>query len=331
MLTLRLRDCKTASAKAAGLCSSDTSRVADYVNRAQQRLLYSGKFKGTTQSYRICTNDGCLTWPREIETIEALSVCDSPATIRSEWYELLSGGPGMIDDTSNLANTLIDRGEGPTFDEVKGTGKKIAIYPDVPESAGKYVTIQYYDQFGQWVRTQFNGAWIDGEKIAISTTPGGYNYSSREVAPGGVVRVFKDETNGVIRMYEYAVASGAIRPLGYYQPDETVPSYRRSLIPCLTGTGSCSNQTVTVNAKLRFIPCKNDDDFLMISHPEAVRLGVSAVKYEEDRNWQDAVTAWGLAERCLVDQLYHYKGSGEVATIRTAPSNIWGGGIESVM
>lgn len=332
MRTVRLRDVGTACAKAVNLCYPDSSgRLVDYINRAQERLLYAGKWKGTYQAYRVCLSQACIAWPREIEAIEALAICDTPGTVRNEWYEFLSGGPGIINEESNIAGSLIDRGEKPVFDEVLGTGKKLAVYADKTE-INKYITLQFYNTFGQWVRSIFNGEWIDGERIAIPAA-GNYNYTANQCLAGGIVRVFKDETVGTVRLYEYTVANGNLKPLGYYQPDELVPAYRWSLIPCLHGDSSsstCSTTHVTVVGKLRFIPVAEDDDFLMISHREAIRLACKAVKKEEDELLGEAVEFWAMAEKCLSDQVEHYHGAGEKAVVQMAPRWVWGGGIEQV-
>lgn len=324
MFALRFRDIKAACAIAVNQCADD-ARTMDYVNRAQERLLYEGKFKGTTQTYRFCVpSDNCIIWPREIEAIEAVAVCSSPVTIRSEWYEFLEGGVGQISPECNLCSTMIDRGEVPSFDNVIGTDKKLAVYCDRTEGPGKYINLQFYTEAGQWATSVFDGVVVDGEQIAIPSTAGAYNYTTKTVKAGGLVRVSKDVTLGIVRLYEYNTTNGALRPLAYYQPDEEVPLYRRSLLPTLNS--GCDQTQVTVVAKLRFIPARTDESFLMISHREALRLACKAVYLEECDKWDDALINWQAAERCLQKQLEHYKGSGEVLTPRFAPSSIWGGG-----
>lgn len=322
MFLLRFKDIKAACGIAVNQCPDD-ARTLDYVNRAQERLLYEGKFKGTTQAYRFCVpSDNCIVWPREIETIEAISVC-APVLIRSEWYEFIEG-IGPISPSCNICGTMIDRGETPAFDEVVGANKLLAVFCDRLENTGKVINLQFYDQYGQWVTSTLNGTVIDGENITIPTTAGTYAYSVNVCKPGGLIRVKKDLTNGVVRLYEHDTTNGNKRPLAYYQADEEVPMYRRSLLPTLNS--GCAQTQVTVMAKLRFIPARTDESFLMISHREALRLACKAVYLEECDKWDDAVINWTAAERCLQKQLEHYKGSGEVITPRFAPSSIWGGG-----
>lgn len=330
MLHLRLSDVQDACAKAVNICPSTDARVASYINRAVERLLMEGEWKGTTQTFRLCvTAGGCITFPREIETPMAAAVCCSPIPIRSSWFEFSENGYGPIANDSNCLGALIDRGEACTFDDVVGTGKKLAVYADKNEGTGKTITIQYYDSNGQFVRTQVGGEWINGEQLSIPSTAGTYVYTSLEVYPGQIYSVAKSKTNGVIRLFEYKVSDGSLRPLAYYQPDEEVPVYRRSLVPVLAN-GDCTQQSLIVAAKLRFIPVVNPEDLLVISHREAIRLACRAVFQEENELHNEAAINWAQALRCLGMQLSHYK-KGEAVTLRVQSSSTWGGGVANVV
>lgn len=318
--TLRYSDVKATCGKALNMVATD-ERIKDYLNRATERLLMDGKWKGTVQTFRLCVDaDNCIVWPREMETIEAIAVCNSPVPIESQWYEFNEHGPGPSDC---LCGAVVDRDEVCSFDNVVGTGKKLAVFCDRNEGAGKYINLQFYTEFGQWAQSTFDGAVIDGEQIAIPSTAGTYNYTTSTVKAGGLIRVSKDITLGVVRLYEYTPSTGALRPLAYYQPDEEVPVYRRTLVPGLENT-SCEQQKVTARAKLRFIPVRVDGSFVMISHKEALRLACKAVLKEEQDVYNEAAINWGIAYRLLNAQLHHHKGDGEVPRIRVQAA--FGGG-----
>ncbi len=329
MLSLRFSDIKSACSKAVNLCPDD-ARVLDYVNRAAERLLMDGRWKGTVQTFRFCLNaNGCIVWPREIETVEAVSICQHQTPVRSGWFEFQENGFGQIASDSNCLNALLDRGEACTFDDVIGTNKKLAIYADKTEAAGGTVTIQFWDQHGQFVRTQpglpTNTSWIDGERLSIPTTAGTYVYTTNLARAGAIHSVAKTVTNGVIRLFEYDTTTAALRPLAVYQPDEEVPVYRRSLLPALNVVGDCEQQQVIVRAKLRFVPVRNDEDLLVISHREALRLACRAIFEEENSLFAESTANWGLALRCLQQQLSHHKGA-EVLTMRVQSPRTFGGG-----
>ncbi len=313
---------KTRLAKVLNLAVSD-ARVLDYCNDAQERLLYSGKWVDSVVRYNVCVNEACLTWPRDIETIEAASTCCGPLFIRNGWYEFLQGGPGIAtEDSCCLAKQLIDRENRVAFDDVVGTGKKIAVYCDANEAAGAQILLRYYDSNGQKVYSTVLGATEEGEYITLPAG-GGYAYSTYEVMPYGLYAVIKPTTNRVVRLYEYTVAGGALKPLAYYEPDETVPVYRASLVPALNRGGcggasdsECSSDTVTIRGKIRFIPAYNDNSILCIPYASAIRLGAQALKKEEDNLLQEAELYWGKAYQILNQQLHHYQGDGAISPIQ---------------
>lgn len=310
---------KSSAAKVLNMNSSDP-RVLDVVNRACERLLYdAGKSVDTVFRFVTCVRDGCLTWPRDVETIEAWEKCGCVGTVRNHFYEFLGYGPGGMSATSGYGGQLVDRGNAVAFDDVLGTGKKLAIYADGTEAAGAFVLVRYYDGNANKVYTTVSGTVIEGERILIPAA-GGYTLSASECMAGGLYEIIKPVTKKPIRLYEYDVALATYRALGYYEPDETLPTYRRSLIPCLAGGsgGGCETKRVTVMAKRRFIPATGDDSVLIISHADAVRLACQAIKKEEDVGVAEAEPLWQMAIRCLDRQLRHWQGDGVAAPINFA-------------
>lgn len=324
---LRFIDVRTACAKVLGFPPND-SRTIDYVNRASERLVEAMKSKGTTQRYRVCVNNSCLVLPRQIETVEAFAICKTPGVVRGAWWEFLSGGPGVQESDDCFSNQLIMGDEVSSFDNVTGTGKKLAIYNDVIESGATTVNLQFWNNSAQWVRSLSGTNYIDGETLTISAVAGTYIYTSAECMPGGFVAAIKSRTNGVIRLYEYTVADGALKPLAVWEPDEEVPRYRSLQIPGMTrlaADGStCTQQTVIIRGKVRFMPVFNDSDFLQIQSREAIRLGCQAVAKEEKDLLGEAASYWQMAFRVLDAQLAHYNGSGAQQPIQVINAGVPG-------
>jgi len=325
-MRLRFSDVKAQCAKVLNVKQSD-SRVLTVVNEACERLLYEMKSVGTVTRYNVCVASKCLTWPREVETIEAAAFCKFPVVLRNGWYEFLGDGPGIAGDCGPCL-TLIDRGNAIAFDDVTGTGKKLAIYADGTEDPGQYVLLRYYDYLGNKTYTQFGGETIEGEMVPIPAA-GGYSYTQfLEVLPYGLYEVIKPVTKRVIRLYEYTVNGGALKPLAYYEPDEELPVYRRSYIPCLENSGDdCGTMSVTIAAKLRFIPATGDNSILSIANRGAIRLGVQAVKKEEDNLLGEAAMYWQQAIRAMDKQLEHWQGDGVVAPIKVDSAQCYDGAV----
>jgi hypothetical protein len=330
MANLTLSQARSRIAAAAGICTDD-SRIVELANRAVRRLLQKGKYAGTTVRYRVCVTDDCITWPRQIQTIEACSVNDGPIKIRNEWYEFLESGPGIQTETSGLK--LVDRGDGHcAFDEITAgsTDRKIKVYADVAEGSGKYIILQGYDQNGNWIRTQVSGTWIDGERVTIPQTSSVTSLSSKYYTK--LVRVIKDATNGPVRLYEYDTTNSVnVRALAYYEPDETVPSYRRSYLPSLSDQrDEGESSTVEVVAKLRFVPVAVDNDFLLIGNLDAIEEMVRSLRHEEANNFEDARRSESLATKLLDEELSTVQGDGPVVQMRVQGDGTFGAhGIET--
>jgi hypothetical protein len=330
-------DIKDDIAEILSTCNTDT-RVLAYLNEAQERLINRGKFLGTVQRYKICVNDNCLTWPRQIETIESFSVCRLPGQIRNEWYEFNEGGYGQIQDDDCLPGVnLIDRGEVCAFDDITSgqTDRKIKVYSDLVES-NCYVILQGYDENGNWIRTVDGGSYIDGEKVVPSQA--GVSSTKKFIALTGVQ---KTVTNGNLRLYEIKSGDGStVKSLAIYEPDETRPLYRRSIVPGLTNMGACCDTTdstcakkyINVIAKLRHIPVAADGDWLLLRSRAALRLGVMAILKEKKDLLQEAEIYWGKAITELQREVEVHYGDGVIPTIRLQQMETFGcGAVEAII
>lgn len=343
-MKLNVAAVKSVVAMDLNLCSTDTTRICDYLNRAQERLLYEGKWVGTYARYKVCTHRRCITWPRQLETIEGLKICGAPMTLRNVWYDFLGygcyGDVGRYRYGGNLPlgdDAIHDLGNVVLHRDLEGEDKVVRVYADVTESASAVINLQGYDENGNWVRTQVSGAWIDGENVAISTTP--TNSVTVWRAPGPLA-VRKPVTNGVVRLYSYDTGTTDQVDLAVYEPDETIPQYRRSRLPCLPNSccgdddaedDECSNVPVEVIGKLRQIPVSADEDWLIIQHVEALRLACKAIKKEENNLQAEAIPLWAQAKQLLQKQLGHYLGDGAVPAMRMVGADCWGGGIRTLM
>ena len=335
-MKVTLGTAKTRIAKHLNLCSTD-ARTVEYVNEAQRRLIESGKWKGTYGKFTICATDGCIAWPRQIETIETVAVCENPGVVRHGWVEFVESGYGRLDKKDNVGYQLLDRGESPTHKDMSGAGKKVRVYAFLDADAGKTITIQGYDSNNSWVRTLKSGSgataiYQDGEVVTLVN-----GYVDTTTVFNSVSGVLKDTTQGNVQLYELKDSTPTLVDIATYEPDETLPSYRRSLIPSLGGAAGCEDGTdtkvpVTVIAKLRFIDAVNDTDVLMVSDLYAIKNMAVAIKLEENRDFGAATEYRNLAVESLQNQLANHMGDGVVPVLQMTNLNTHGGGgIESVI
>lgn len=334
MALLTLAAARPTIAKALGVCSAD-ARIPGYVNEAADRLLQVDLWRGCYLRYRVCVNQNCLVWPRQLETIEAYAICESPGVVRNQWFDFLGSGFGLSSGNSGWAYNLMDRGEVSTYDEFNGTASKVRVYGTVSADNGQLITLQGYSATdGQWIRTFVSGEWIDGEQVVISTTP---TLSVNQFMKPGPVRVIKPVTQGNVLLYEYDTVTGLpMKQIAQYEPDETLPLYRKSLLPgldqlgncntCHTTADSCQSKYVTVMAKMRFVPVGRETDFCVIGNVNALKLEVMAVLKEERNLMPEAALYHTKAVGLLREELKAYNGSGVVAPIRVSSPDTFGAG-----
>ena len=317
-MKLTLGDIKGNISKILSMASTD-SRVVNYINEAQERLMYKGKWPGTYARYRVTTDDGMVTWPRQLETIETVAVDDVPGTVRNRWFEFLESGPGVLDSKDCIGLQLIDQDTAASFSDISGTGKKIRIYTDslsASEDSGTKVLLQGYDDDGKWIRTQDGSNYVDGEYVTMTTS---YVETSNNFS--SLSGVQKPDTKGNVTVKEYNVSAETVRTIAEYEPLENLPVYRRSMVPGVT-----KSTTLTIVGKLRFIPAENDIDYLYICYESAIKEMVMSIRKAENNLPQEAAIYEKRAVTLLQDQLMHHMGDGAVAVPRIHNINTFGGG-----
>lgn len=332
MNRLRLSDVRDPVGTVMNVCATISGvtnpAIRSYANRAHRYLVNKGKFVGTVQRYRFCTTANCITLPRQVETVEAWQLCNMPGTVRNQWYEYNGQGPGLLKETSNWYNTLVDRGTAVAFDDIVGTTKKIQVVPALNEAVGARILLLGYDENGNWIRTQESGVWIDGEYVSCEVTTLSTNFFST------LTGVIKPTTNGPIRLYEYDTSTSTItKQLAYYENDEQVPIYRRYMVPGLSETNGCGDSSgcasnkVTMIVKLRHIDVTSDNDFFLLGNVEAIVLMVQAIQKKERNLFAEAKAYEADAVQALQDELSSYEGDGALPALKTEDRETWGAGV----
>lgn len=323
-MKLTLGDVRAGIAKVLSLPEDDI-RVIRFINEAQQRLAYKGKWQGTLAKYVVTQSAGLITWPRQLETIEAAAIDSNPAVVRNRWYEFVESGPGLVDASGADASTLIDRGEAVTFSDIETTGnpKKLKFYSTAGvDDGGLELLIQGYDWDGNWVRNKVSNTWMDGEVLTLPAAGGsGYVLSTSNYS--AITGIQKTVTGGNIKLEELDTVTSVVREIGEYEPTEVRPVYRRSMIP---GLSDSQAKTVTVIGKMRFIPAVVDSDWLYISYEAALKLMVQAIDKEEKNLLEESFAYEAKALSLMQDQLSHHLGDGAVAVPRVQGGEVFAGG-----
>ena len=151
-----------------GMCATDPQLLAR-TNEAQERLLNKGLYAGTYGRYSVCVYGGCITLPREFESILGYNYSGVPAQVYNQWYEFMANGPGIA--PAGDWKRLIDRGYVPCFRSIEAQ-KYIRVYTDLIEDSTSTILIRGSDTYNNRIQTIENGAYIDGERLNLSAGSG---------------------------------------------------------------------------------------------------------------------------------------------------------------
>lgn len=327
-------------ARALGICPSD-DRVVDLLNESQERLLNREDDPvGALVTYQFCSSSYCLVLPRQVRTVVASETCGTPGTIRPIWYRFHANGPGQLCPTTGCGLQVIDRGIAVAFSEVAGANKYVRLYAQNAVDAGKKVILKYYR--GDTKSKQYspiNGVVQEGEQITLVAPPA-YAMSSTYVMPGGLYGVIKEVTQYPINLYEYD-GSGNTQMLAWYEPSETVPTYRKIFVPGLSNAGACANTceadcdlgegeesceqaTVTTLVKLQHVPVVVDNDPLVLGNIAAFKLMAMAIQREGQERFAESTLLEAKAVRELRGELAAYHGPGMAIGLQVQDQGTFG-------
>ena len=269
----------------AGKCS-DTAQFADLVNRACSKLIKRGAWFGTEVIGRFCVYGCRVVWPRYVSTFLGARFCNAgEIEVKNNWYNILSWptcqGTNWGYGGGNI--TFSDGGLVPTFNEITGnTGKFLRYHVVKNTDYNKNITF-FGKQFGgQPLQEKVDGAWIPGLTLT-SAKP----IAQTTTLVTKVNQVVREPTEGMTYVYQYDPVTTDLIMLAQYEPNETNPQYRSSIIngiraiPGNTDANGRCVREIEALVKLEFIPAVHDRDFLIIDDFEALALAIQSIKFAE--------------------------------------------------
>jgi hypothetical protein len=246
--------------------------------------------------------------------------CDLSIGVRNQSFEFLENATG---DLSRWGTTRLlgDRSEVVSFLDIIPNSKKLKIHTQRVEDTSKKIILLGYDDDDLWIRTQVDGQWVDGEYIDLSTAP--QTTTSFFSKLTGVI-FLGGERDGSVYLYEVDTLDGnSERWLSTYEYDEATPVYRRSII---TGLPKEHCECITVLAKTRFQPVKNDTDYVQISNVAALKAALLYIYKRDAGKIDEAEGYYKAAISYLNNELKQYNGSGAKRMIRFNDASTWAAG-----
>lgn len=323
-----LADAKGSSLPEAVNLNACDPRFVKLLNDAQYRLSECGKWWGTYARMNVCAPKACLTWPREVKTVEGFNLCGVSIPIRNGWFEfqtyIRAPQTGCNDYGYCQTPQLLERGLPPACqyrDFV--VDSKVRLYPAASD-VGKRVLLQGKDTNGVQIRTvdSVSGKVVYGEYVTLAEP---FVESTNTFKLPHLTGVQKPVT-------DYNVTATAVDPdlgteteIAVWQPSETNPSYRRTFLVsrpkcgtnlswqckdhgdgCRPADALCTDLSVEILYRQEFIPALVDSDWLIISKLPALEREMVAILQERRNEDQQAEVNHKRAIRFLREELEAY-------------------------
>jgi len=248
-----------------------------------------------------CNNDGsidrtkccgrrCVSLPREVGNILAVNIGGQPTLGFGQTFSFHLNGPGDCKQTCEWS--WYDQGGFHyTYRDLLVPSKLVA-YTQTKDDNGKQLIVYGYDSNGMLLRRNVNGVWLDGYQV-----PTIFGYAIPDAnAPliARITRINKDPTIGSIRLSTIDDSGTTGTLLGVYEPDETVPQFRRIKL-----NRACNWVRIAFRRKLPTF--SSMFDHIPMSSRLSFLLAMTARKRYSEYQWAEAHAAEADAVRLEVE------------------------------
>lgn len=238
-----LADARTFLSRYAGQGNS----FVDRLNFVIARLLPEGNWRETKVPARFAVyidneDNRIITLPRELETILAGAYqapspdvngpnwwwCGTPIPIRNGWYEFSSSGPGNFEGSDPCRGIIQLNGRYTTFCDWK-EAMRLRIRLEQTEINGRMIIRGTLD--GKKIWSTYDGAWNEGILMTFTNAP----VTTTQTFDLPPYEIIKTVTRGRVQFYMVDDDDNETL-VGYYDPNETNPSYLRYKVPVCEAT-----------------------------------------------------------------------------------------------
>lgn len=238
----------------------------------------------------LCVDGQCVTLPREIETILGVNIGGHPALGHDEVFSFHLNGPG--DFTTTCDYSWFNTGTFPTYRDLRCPSKVIAFL-DSEEDSGKLIRVFGFDDQNRPLRTQVGDTWEDGYRV-----PTIFGYALPDSSAPTISRItsiVKDRTVGNIRLSSFDNSTFTGTLLGVFEPDETLPSYRRIRV-----NRACS--WLRMMYRKRSAKIYSVKDRILLHSRPALILAMQAIKKYREFDLGTALQLEAQATRLLTER-----------------------------
>lgn len=165
----------------------------------------------------------CLTMPAEVQTVIAVNIGGRPALGYGQLFNHHQNGPG--DCRCSCDWSWQDMGANFSTYRDLITPAKLVVYTQSAADNGKQFIVYGYDSNGNVLRRQVGAVWQNG--LAIPTIFGVALPDEGAPFVARITGIFKDPSVGSMRLSTIDDSGTTGVLLGIYEPDQTVPQFRR--------------------------------------------------------------------------------------------------------
>jgi hypothetical protein len=239
----------------------------------------------------LCVCNGCVTLPRDVGTVLGIDVCGNPTLIQDQWFKYHINGPGTRHHSA--CGVITEMGQVCTYRDPSEPFHLIAEITSAADN-NKKLRVFANDVHGNKIFTP----GPDNKLYEGFLVPMIFGFSKRNpgVPPlSSIYRIQREATKDYVRLLAIRASDGVSQTqIGYYEPDETLPTYRRIKVPNKT--------SVLVKYKKATLQLRNLTDWINIDNFEALRLACRAVKFRLDDKYDSARAAEEEASRILSEE-----------------------------
>jgi hypothetical protein len=263
------------------------------LNRVCANLFDRGVWVGLTPIVDIAVEDGHIVLPRFCLSVLGAQFDGIPVPTEGRYYEFTSDGPGQVEAESGLSN-IIDVGETPLERELL----EDSVVTVQTVGSDRSVRLFGFDADGLEVHT----AGVDG--IVVAGTTVGVASSTVFSSITGV-QILTGTASVKLKVGSRILAS--------YRATETIPLYRRYKV-------SAPNvEAVRALCKRKFVPLAAETDFVYPANLAAIKQGLLAEIWENQNDFKNSETYWGLAEASLNRQVRSQRGGAKIRVKYSMP------------
>lgn len=268
----------------------DERKLLRWLTDSVQLLANKGEIDALVGYVDLCVDGGCVTLPREVETVLAVNIGGHPALGRDEVFSFHLNGPG--DFCTPCGYTWTNVGGFPTYRDLQCPAKLIAFL-DSPEDQGKELRVFGFDSENRPLRTKVGETWQDGYLV-----PTIFGYALPDsTAPwiSRITSVRKAVTVANVRLSSFDNSSSSGTLLGVFEHDETEPRYRRIKLH-----HGCS--WVRMMYRKRSLELRSRHDRIFLHSRPALLLACRAVKAYSQADIAGGVQFEAQATRLLTEK-----------------------------